>query len=405
MKLIGYNPLGSGGRLVKRIDVLDSVRGLAAVSVMINHVLICYPIFFALNDKRPTEDNTIADILTYSPLHVVWAGSQAVLLFFILSGFVLALPFLSETAPGYGAFILRRLCRIYVPYAVALIVAVMAISTITIEPVPGTGWFPGSFWQAHITSSSVVGYLLMTGLPHHKAIDPVVWSLVHEMRVSLIFPFLFVLVSAMPAASRVITFLVLSIVCTVIVGDMPRPADGGPTFLYLLRSLLQTARYVWLFVLGIELARHRDAIIAYCAKLSSATWAATLLVALGLYVSNWLVPVVAHRAFAYPAGIGAALFILLTLTSPAAQRILTSFPLLTIGRWSYSLYLFHPIVLLTLIYALHRYLPLTTILIIVPVASIGLAGLMYRIVERPAMQAGRYLTANSVKRPIGSFPF
>jgi peptidoglycan/LPS O-acetylase OafA/YrhL len=389
---------------MKRIDALDSLRGLAAVSVVINHVLICYPAFLALNDKRPVEHHTITDILTYSPLHVIWAGSQAVLLFFILSGFVLALPFVSRTAPSYGAFIVRRICRIYLPYVAALIIAVVAISTITVEPVPGAGWFPGTYWQARITSDSVVGYLLMTGLPHHMAIDPVVWSLVHEMRVSLIFPLLFVLASAMPAPLRVIGFFAFSVVCTIVVSQMPHPDTGGPTSLYLLRSLLLTGRYLWLFVLGIELARYRGEIVNLTASLSNVMRVAIFGVAVCLYLSNWLVPGIAETAWVYPSGVGAALFIILILTSPGAQRVLVSSPLLMIGRWSYSLYLFHPIVLLTLIYGLHRYLPLTAILVMVPVVSIGLAGVMYRTIEQPAIRLGRYLSsANPLKPPIGSF--
>jgi peptidoglycan/LPS O-acetylase OafA/YrhL len=59
----------------KGFDELDSIRGLAAVSVMFSHFLIIFPVITASPSARQPA---WLDILKYSPLHIWFAGTQAV---------------------------------------------------------------------------------------------------------------------------------------------------------------------------------------------------------------------------------------------------------------------------------------------------------------------------------------
>ena len=52
--------------------------------------------------------------LTETPLAVLRAGREAVDFFFVLSGFVLVLPFLKGPV-AYPDFVFRRVCRIWIP--------------------------------------------------------------------------------------------------------------------------------------------------------------------------------------------------------------------------------------------------------------------------------------------------
>jgi len=71
-----------------RFEQLDSLRGLAALSVVVNHFLNILPgIFDNPNDFW---------FLKYTPLHLFWAGHEAVIFFFVLSGFVLSLQFFKK---------------------------------------------------------------------------------------------------------------------------------------------------------------------------------------------------------------------------------------------------------------------------------------------------------------------
>jgi len=63
---------------MNRFSYMDSVRGLAALSVAIWHF------FTALVDYRQPG------LISTSPLHLLWYGEAAVVFFFIYSGFILS---------------------------------------------------------------------------------------------------------------------------------------------------------------------------------------------------------------------------------------------------------------------------------------------------------------------------
>ena len=100
----------------------------------------------------------------------------------------------------------------------------------------------------------------------------------------------------------------------------------------------------------------------------------------------------------YPIGLGAAGFIVLALGRARVAHWLRLPPLLLLGRISYSLYLFHPIVLLTMLYALHdRVAAIVWIPAVVPVA-LATAWVSWRLIEMPSIALGRRLTAK--RRPV-----
>ena len=71
----------------RRFRELDSLRGLAAITVVFHHFSrICSP--------------QIIHVLDRTPLRILVAGHQAVILFFLLSGFVLTLPNKKEGSLG-----------------------------------------------------------------------------------------------------------------------------------------------------------------------------------------------------------------------------------------------------------------------------------------------------------------
>ncbi len=78
---------------------LDGLRGLAAIVVVLHHSLLTSPslaLAYFGGPKAPVGSPSW--LLTYTPLHLVWAGPEAVLVFFVLSGFVLTLPVLTSPA-------------------------------------------------------------------------------------------------------------------------------------------------------------------------------------------------------------------------------------------------------------------------------------------------------------------
>lgn len=104
---------------MERRPELDSLRGLAALSVVTYHAL-------ALNSDQLTAgvnlepvDGALANLLVYSPLHVFWLGAEAVWLFFVLSGFVLTRSTMNSSFQ-WGSYYPSRMIRLYLPVIFAV---------------------------------------------------------------------------------------------------------------------------------------------------------------------------------------------------------------------------------------------------------------------------------------------
>src|SRR3954471_9896348 len=95
----------------RRIPELDALRGLAAVAVLLGHWMTVVPAWD--DDTRHQPAKWLLNLFKYTPLRLLTAAPEAVLVFFVLSGFVLALPFLEGRAGSYRAFLVRRAFRIY----------------------------------------------------------------------------------------------------------------------------------------------------------------------------------------------------------------------------------------------------------------------------------------------------
>jgi peptidoglycan/LPS O-acetylase OafA/YrhL len=101
---------------------------------------------------------------------------------------------------------------------------------------------PPPFLMPSISSSSLIANLLMIG--HVNAIDPPVWSLFVEMRISLMFPFIFMLV----LRTNVIISLFLGLTYSILASRLAH--DGSA----LVVDFANTSRFVYLFVVGAVLA-------------------------------------------------------------------------------------------------------------------------------------------------------
>jgi peptidoglycan/LPS O-acetylase OafA/YrhL len=102
-----------------RLHTLDSLRGLAALAVVFGHCLRVFPEFGTRPYPGPVS--WAGFVLKRTPLAVLVDGHVAVLIFFVLSGLVLSLPFQQGRMPSYGVFIGKRVARLYPPYLAAVV--------------------------------------------------------------------------------------------------------------------------------------------------------------------------------------------------------------------------------------------------------------------------------------------
>jgi peptidoglycan/LPS O-acetylase OafA/YrhL len=355
-----------------RLESFDGLRGIAAVIVMVHHTLLTIP-FWCEVIYRSTHRSTLQILLNYSPTNLLWAGRPSVLVFFALSGFVLALLFLGRN-PTAIDFIGRRIVRIYVPYAGIVSFAILLMALFWTDKPNTTPWLLLS-WNRPVSARLVIDHMLMLGNPTLDIVDNPIWSLVHEMRFSLIFP--------------VLMWAVLR---------YRWKAVGTAAFISVAAILLRerlnffwivdSTQYLFLFVAGAELARNR-----FLARDLYQSLARPVRIVIGIFsllclsaygFDGFRVGMVREIAALVP-HVGAVLLLFTVNGSSTAHYWLTRAPLLWAGRVSYSLYLSHVVVLLTLLSVLHSFLnPLAILALFVPCTLI-LAEVLYRGLEQPAI--------------------
>lgn len=358
----------------KRIDELDSLRGLAAATVLFHHFLISLP-----GIETPAAGKTFVKWISFPPLHILWAGSQAVILFFVLSGFVLSLPFL-HGKPSYFGFIIKRVFRIYVPYIVAILMAIAFKLAIPPARVVGfSDWFNGVA-TAQPTYSSTLSHVAFLGY-YRANLDPVTWSLVHEMRISLVFPLIMYFIITQDwvvcMGSGILLWGVSSLLIHIIKPEFST-------------SVFYTTEYIMMFIMGALIAKHRAYLRSAYQKLSQA--GAAILAFLGILAYTYPFMPTFHAINNFAVSIGASIFVIMAFSSPRFSTFLLLKPVPFLGKMSYSLYLFHAIVFINIILLLHSKCSLGVMLFVSLVCAIGTAALAYYLIEVPSIQLGALLS-------------
>ena len=375
-----------------RLAELDSLRGVAALSVVFGHCrLLC----------NESGLSGVAKFLDMWPLRLITAGHEAVILFFVLSGFVLSIPSLRGHPQSYSVFLVRRIFRVYFPYLVALSLAVFGASQLH-GYIPGTAWFHSS-WSQPVNWSLVLQHVLFIGTYDTTQFNGAFWSLVVEMRVSLIFPILCAITLKLKPVHSLLFALLLSLFSVLM-----------PLFLPHMDVLLgATPHYAGLFIIGIFLARQQKQISAHYDLISRKAKLLIALLCVFLYIfSGFIYSVLVYkRTGRFPSiegdwltVIGATGIIIFSLNSRLCHRILLLSPISFLGRVSYSMYLLHYTVIFAFMHLLFGLLPLPVIIGICLAAIVAAAAAFYPAIEKPSMEWGRrvsgYLTPAGAALPL-----
>ncbi|MDD3265647.1 MAG: acyltransferase [Burkholderiales bacterium] len=155
----------------QHIKFLDSIRGIAAVSVLIFHL---YQI-----------DGSERNI--YSEFKLFAAGHEAVILFFVLSGFVLSNSINnSQTIFIYSKYIIKRLFRIMPVYYCSMLLAIVFYIIYSPKPIS----YLSDWFNNLLPSIKYLDYKLLIStiiLAPSNKLNGVVWSLSYELVISVIF--------------------------------------------------------------------------------------------------------------------------------------------------------------------------------------------------------------------------
>jgi len=380
--------------VTKRLENMDALRGLAAFSVLLWHWLVCslppyVPGFEvtvlreALSDPARITRLGPAKLLSYSPLRI-FGGGEAVVLFFVLSGYVLSLPLWAPRTFGYGSYVVRRIFRIWVPYVAALALAVAGNIWISTGGLPGQNQWFNATWQLPVHPGEVVAHLTLIGVFDDQLYNTAFWSLIHEMRISLVYPLLILGLRRLKGGA--LWLLPAPVICF---GAWM--ADAHPT-----GRFWESVEVLGLFLAGAALARNQEVLRTWFATATPHCRAVFVGVAAMLYTYGWSWVLPAYVLGLTPRYrdlficVGATGFVFLAIAWPPCGRVLASPPAKWLGKISYSLYLTHATVLFSLVYLCPNMPGLFWVYLLVAVLS---ATLFAKVIEHPAMRLGRHLTS------------
>lgn len=350
-------------RASARLDYLDSLRGLAALLVVLHHHYMTVPFS--------------EHIVRITPFRVLINGRSSVIFFFVLSGFVISYGILTSTKRvSFGIFVVRRLVRIYGPYAASGLIAIAAYFVLKPKPLQYTAITFNDMWSDPLGARAILQFFSLAGTHAANKINTVSWSLVYELRISVIIPLMCVV------AIRHRWALYVLIAADLILNRFR--ANSVPFTAETVTSSLDiTFHFLLPFILGILLAVRftRGDVPDFDDH--------PKLRAIVLLVAVVMLLIFKDET----ASVGSVLLLAVALGSEKFQRILSRPILMKLGAISYSLYLTHAIVLQSVVRLLGEEAPIGLVLTISLLLCLFVGEVFYKIIELPFHSLSRRLSA------------
>ncbi|WP_159797294.1 acyltransferase family protein [Puerhibacterium puerhi] len=384
-----------------RLHSLDGLRGVAAVIVLLHHTALLIPAFAATykGGDQP-QPGTLEWSLARTPLHLLVAGPEAVLVFFVLSGLVLALPVLRRPAYDWMSYYPSRLVRLGVPVA-----ASVALAAVWILVVPATQR-PASVWThsmpfTDLSWKDVVVALDLVSSSSYPINNPL-WSIRWELLFSLALP-LYV-AAALWLRRR---WLVVVLVTPLVTYAGYQTSNGA-------------LHYLPVFFLGTLLAASLPQVQRLLARCDGlfwrlVAWPLVTLAALAVLVMPWLAghgsPELTHEVDALRAlgPLGALAVVVTALGWTPLRRLLETRPFQAAGRYSFSLYLVHVPVIMAVAWGPAGGLELRYRALLCVAVSAVVAVAFFHLVERHshtlARRVGKRVSAAiAARQPAAAAP-
>ena len=357
------------------VTALDGLRGIAATIVLLRHT-------FNAVVMPPDVRRGILE----SPLAPLLNGQGAVQLFFVLSGFVLAMSLSRDTRlRSVPAFYAKRILRIQPAYMGAVLFAWVA-SFFYVQTLTGDGltlWLRRSA-EIHLELPQLLWSLIFTGSAFGQL--PVGWTL----RIELVFSFLLPLLALLGRRGYGLVLIGLSLFALALGMDW------------------NTLWYGFDFVLGVLLFQYRlsitTAIRALPAFVSVILFLASVAVFASPILLGWSTPGLGTLIAGFSPlaillmGLGAFGILACALSLATLARALSIRPFRYLGRISYSLYLTHRTVLVLatpLVSPPVTWVDGVVLVVAVIALSILASEVLYWLAERPGIALGRQIAART----------
>lgn len=350
---------------LKRLDHIQALRGVAALMVVMSHLFII--------EQKYSVDQILGDWAIY--------GMAGVDLFFVISGFIMVYVMWDRPrgAKAAGEFLWGRASRIYPLYWIVSLV-LLAL------------WFvrPDMVFSSIDAPPDILKSFAL--FPHER--EPLLavgWTLVHEMYFYLVFAGIMLL-----PRKALLPCLIVWLLVILAINEEPQIYNGpqGTVFSLVISPItlefLAGAYYCWLLKnsalkgTGAKSGKFAEILtnIIILVSISWLIWALVKLDGLSDFTMRTLY-------LSLP---------LMFLVGASAERDRLGKPiwkpLVTLGDWSYALYLTH-VLSLTLMgriwahFKSESWIDNVLVLLVMIAATIAISGLVYNYIERPIIKAAR----------------
>lgn len=381
-------PLDNGAQ---EIRALDGLRAVAAMSIVFYHALR------TVNFQNRTINQQTGNIYFYL--------STGVHLFFVLSGFLLFLPYArallqNRPLPSAARFYQRRAMRILPAYWVALTIL---------------AWLPTSEHTLPLGAGTIITHILMIHdmFPDfNRDLEGPFWTLAVEVQFYLLLPLLAVVLARVMGVSRsrgrlvggILLLLALALgvraLDMILAKEVPASVGNGLVSAFVQVTMGTQGKYLEVFCLGMlcsaiyVMTVEMDGFSR--ARQRSHAWlllllGAVVIVILALPHSQLgsvptMVVALGDLSNALFVGVGYSILLLAILWGSLSIRWAFGLaPIRFIGHISYSLYLWH-------LPLLHAMIPIFAVVPVVMrvISAFGIAYLSYQLVERPFLKRRRH---------------
>jgi peptidoglycan/LPS O-acetylase OafA/YrhL len=354
-----------------RLPELDALRGLAALIVLVHHAVQLFPRID--HPSIPGVGLLRYTLIHLTPLRIFEFGRPAVLFFFVLSGYVLTRALLKAGSPGLLAFAAQRTVRLGLPVVVSVLLSV-GLWALFSDPALPAEWRERSLytWLVPPDFGQVLSNALLLANNNTMRLNVVLWSLVHEWRLTVLLPLVLLL------RGRAMLFAALALAATwigvmggagedhAVLGDHFH--SGIAATLYFTAGIGTGVALALRFGLEMPVLGREARLAAVIACVALFGMASDIAV----YAASALLIVLARQPW------------------PLRAWLRTG-PMALLGRLSFSLYLVHVPILVACMHALHDVASPLFIAVLGSVLATVAAAAMHVAAEEPARRMARVL--------------
>ncbi|WP_087955700.1 acyltransferase family protein [Bacillus cereus] len=366
----------------KRIKELDSMRGLAALTVVFGHFCLMLP--------------SLPNSIKFSPLRFLWAGGEAVIVFYVLSGFVLSMA-LYHSKTNYWGYLIKRFVRIYIPYYFWIIITFALFILFSPYEVAGLrDWFYDR-WQGSITKIDIINHFVLLNNFFTENYNPVIWSLAQEMRISIVFPLLFLLFYKLSWKKTILFALSFSLISVFLNMLHIGKAEG------FYNGYADTLHFTSMFMVGMLIFKHQEKLIYLYRNMKK--FNKGFLIALGviLYLYSILIYGFSRNDTTFllkdwGVVIGVSIFIIMAMSNLKVKAFLNKSVFVYLGEISYSIYLCHFPIMMVLFKLLYTKIPIFFLLALCISMTILFSIVSYHLIEKKCINWAKQRTINFRKK-------